>query len=132
MRRALWPEGSADEHEHQIERFFAGRALEPLAVLIAEDPGGQPLGFAELSIRAHAEGCSTDRVGYLEGWFVVPAARRRGVGRDLIAAAEGWARGQGCTELASDSQPENEISRAAHRAAGFDDVGLVRCYRKEL
>ena len=132
MRRALWPEGSADEHEREIEKFFAGRAREPLAVLIAEDSGGQPLGFAELSIRPYAEGCATDRIGYLEGWFVVPEARRRGVGRDLIAAAEVWARGEGCTELASDSQPDNEMSRAAHRAAGFDEVGLVRCYRKSL
>jgi aminoglycoside 6'-N-acetyltransferase I len=132
MRRELWPEGSADEHEQEIERFFAGGAREPLAVLIAEDSGGQPVGFAELSIRPHAEGCSNDRVGYLEGWFVRPAVRRRGVGRDLVAAAEGWARGQGCIELASDSQPDNEVSRAAHRAAGFDDVGLVRCYRKGL
>jgi uncharacterized protein (TIGR02246 family) len=49
-------------------------------VLLAEDAAGI-LGFAEVSIRPYAEGCSTDRVGYLEGWFVRPEARRRGVGR---------------------------------------------------
>ena len=132
MRRELWPQGSAGEHEEEIEAFFAGRRREPLAVLIAEDSGGQPLGFAELSIRPHAEGCRTDRVGYLEGWFVARQARRRGVGRALVEAAERWASGQGCTELASDSQPDDVRSRAAHLAAGFADVGLVRCYRKDL
>jgi len=37
-----------------------------------------------------------------------------------------------CTEFASDAHPDNEESAAAHRAAGFTDVGLVRCFRKEL
>jgi aminoglycoside 6'-N-acetyltransferase I len=71
-------------------------------------------------------------VAYLEGWFVVPEARRRGVGRALIAAAEQWGRSEGCREFASDAEPDNEISAAAHSALGFSDVGLVRCFRKDL
>ena len=132
MRQALWPEGSAAEHAGEIEAFLAGGAQEPLAVLIAEAASGNPVGFAELSIRRTAEGCRTDRVAYLEGWFVVPDARRRGIGRRLVEAAEDWARAQGCAELASDSEAGNEISQAAHRAAGFDEAALIRCYRKDL
>jgi aminoglycoside 6'-N-acetyltransferase I len=131
MRCALWPEGSEAEHRGEIDRFFARLLREPLAVLLAED-SGRVVGFAELSIRAYAEGCDTDRVAYLEGWFVDAEARRRGIGRALIEAAEAWARGEGCSELASDTQPSNEVSAAAHRALGFSDVGLVRCFRKEL
>ena len=89
-------------------------------------------GLAELSIRAYAEGCSSDRVAYVEGWFVVPQARGHGVGRALIAAAEEWGRSQGCRELASDAEPDNAVSAAAHRALGFSEVGLVRCFRKDL
>ena len=74
----------------------------------------------------------TDRVGYLEGWFVAPDARRRGTGRALVRAAEQWARLQGCAEFASDAEADNEESALAHRALGFDDVGLVRCFRKDL
>ena len=132
LRHALWPGHSAAEHRAEIDRFFAGDAREPLAVLLAEDGTGCPVGFAELSIRAYAEGCSTDGVAYLEGWFVVPNARGQGVGRALIEAAEQWGRAQGCRELASDAEPDNEVSAAAHRALGFDDVGLVRCFRKDL
>lgn len=131
LRRDLWPDSDA-AHREEIDRFFAGSTREPLAVLIAENGRGDPIGFAELSIRAYAEGCETDRVAYLEGWFVVPAARGRGVGRALISAAEEWGRSQGCSELASDAQPENVVSAAAHRALGFEDVGLVRCFRKAL
>jgi aminoglycoside 6'-N-acetyltransferase I len=132
LRHALWPEGSEAEHREEIARFFAGRARTPLAVLLAEDAAGHAIGFAELSIRAYAEGCRTDRVAYLEGWFVVPAARSRGVGRALIAAAEGWARAQGCAELASDAEADTKLGATAHRALGFTEVGLVRCFRKDL
>jgi aminoglycoside 6'-N-acetyltransferase I len=101
------------------------------AVLVAEGPSSL-LGFAEVSVRAYAEGCRTDRVGYLEGWFVEPDARQRGLGRQLVAAAEAWARSQGCVEFASDAEEANEPSAAAHRAVGFAEVGLIRCFRKDL
>lgn len=132
LRHALWPEGSEFEHREEIAHFLAGDAREPLAVLLAADESGCPIGLAELSIRAYAEGCRSDRVAYLEGWFVVPNARGRGVGRALIVAAEEWGRTQGCHEFASDAQPDNDVSAAAHRALGFADVGLVRCFRKDL
>jgi len=85
LRAALWPDVSAAEHGVEAERFLSGEAKEPQAVLVAESPGHGLVGFAEISIRAYAEGCSTDRVGYLEGWFVAPAARRRGTGRALAS-----------------------------------------------
>jgi len=92
LRCALWPHRSAAEHREEIDRFFAGQAAEPSAVLLAKDGAGGVLGLAELSIRPYAEGCTSDRVGYLEGWFVRPEARRLGVGRALVAAAEQRAR----------------------------------------
>jgi aminoglycoside 6'-N-acetyltransferase I len=131
MRGQLWPD-SRDTHARDIERFFAGQARDPLAVLIAKDETGRAVGFAELSIRSYAEGCSTDNVAFLEGWFVVPDARGRGLGRALVAACEEWARSQGCSEFASDAQPDNEASIAAHLALGFADEGLVRCFSKKL
>lgn len=130
MRRALWPQ-DAEEHAAEIERFFAGRAVEPLAVLVAEGEGGLA-GFVELSIRNIAEGCFSGRVAYLEGWYVEPAMRRRGVGRALLSAAEEWGRAQGCTELASDTELDNAASAAAHLALGFAEVEQIRCFRKTL
>jgi aminoglycoside 6'-N-acetyltransferase I len=132
MRHALWPEGSEAEHRTEIEEFLAGRSRAPLAVLLAEDEAGRVVGFAELSIRWCAEGCRTDRVAYLEGWYVVPDARRRHIGQALIAVAEDWGRAQGCSEFASDAHLDDDSSAAAHRAVGFTEVGLVRCFRKDL
>src|SRR2546427_12254564 len=100
LRHALWPEDSAAEHREEIDRFFAGDAREPLAVLLAEDGAGCPVGLVEVSIRAYAEGCSSDRVAYVEGWFVVPQARGDGGGRALIAAADGCGGCHGWRECA--------------------------------
>src|SRR4029079_5866182 len=120
MRKALWPEGEGKEqHAAEIAQYFAGFIREPLEVLIAVRETGGPAGFAELSIRSHAEDCITDRVAYLEGWYVEPSARRTGVGRALVGAAEEWARRQGCSEFGSDALIDNEVSARAHRALGF-------------
>ena len=62
----------------------------------------------------------------------MPNARGQDAGRALILAAEEWGRAQGCREFASDAEPDDEVSAAAHRALGFADVGLVRCFRKDL
>lgn len=132
MRCELFPEGDAAEHGAEIDAFFNGRLRDPAAVLIALDDAGEAVGFAELSIRPYAEDCETDRVGYLEGWYVAPHGRRRGVGRALVEAAFGWAAERGCTEFASDALIDNETSEAAHRAVGFVETEQIRCFKKVL
>lgn len=131
MREALWPDETGS-HAREIEDFLAGRLKNPLEVLLAVDTAGTPVGFVELSIRNYAEDCITDRVAYLEGWYVVPEARRRGVGAALVKASEDWARTQGCTEFGSDALLDNDVSAAAHRALGFDETVQIRCFRKNL
>ena len=132
LRQALWPDAVPGEHADAIARYFAGTLREPIMVLLAEDDPGRPIAFVELSLRAYAEGCQSDNVAYVEGWYVKPGSRGRGVGRTLIEAAEDWARRQGCTELASDAQLDNAASAAAHEALGFSEVGQIRCFRKVL
>lgn len=131
MREALWPDETGS-HAREIQEFLAGRLNMPLEVLFAVDEAGTPLGFVELSIRAYAEDCVTDRVAYLEGWYVVPGARRQRIGAALVKAAEDWGRAQGCTEFGSDALLDNDVSAAAHRALGFDETVQIRCFKKNL
>lgn len=132
MRVALWPEDSYQGHRREVDQFFDGRARTPLEVLLAIDESGSAVGFVELNIRAYAEDCVSDRVAYLEGWYVVPEARRHGVGRALVAAAEDWARSRQCTEFGSDAVLDNHISAAAHLALGFEETAQIRCFKKAL
>ena len=120
------------QHQEDIDRYFGGDRREPAEVLLALTANAAPAGFAELSIRNIVDGCLTDRVAYLEGWYVVPDLRRRGIGRALVHAAEQWATRRGCTEFGSDSEIDNDVSHAAHLRAGFQETGRVRTFRKEL
>lgn len=138
LRRQLWPEERESLLAEDTLRFFAepdrrGGML-PEAVVVAEDPenAADILGFAELSRRLYAEGCETSPVGFLEGWFVVASVRGRGIGRALVKAGEEWARSVGCKEFASDTLVDNIGSAAAHRALGFEEVEVIRCFRKDL
>lgn len=130
LRGLLWPDETG-AHEADVASFLAGRLPVPQAVLVAGRDGGV-VGFAELSLRAYAEGCQTSPVAYLEGWFVRADQRGKGIGRALLRAAEEWGRSQGCSEFASDTERENEVSGAVHRACEFEEVSSIRCFRKDL
>ena len=132
MRHALWPEGPIAEHAHEIDAFFRGGLPDLTAAFAAVGHDGTMVGFAELAERSFAEGCTSQSVAYLEGWYVASDVRGRGVGRALVQAAEAWARKRGHRELASDTELENETSAAAHLALGFEQVAVIRCFRKAL
>ena len=135
LRAALWPESSAEEHAEELSLILAGRppGRMPLVVLIAEAEDGTLAGFLEAGLRLHADGCNeAHAVGYMEGWYVTKKFRRCGIGAELLRAAEDWARGQGCVEIASDAQIENEVSQRAHEALGFDIASRSVNYRKRL
>lgn len=130
LRHALWPEAEAAELEREARSFVEGRAVPALtAVFIAED-GPAAIGFLELSVRPFADGCESMPVPHIEGWYVEPAARGRGIGRTLVGAAEDWARGRGFTELASDTEIQNEGSIRAHARCGFDETERLVKFRK--
>jgi aminoglycoside 6'-N-acetyltransferase I len=135
LRHALWPEGSAHEHEHDVGAILAGQwsATYPYVILVAEASEGHLVGFAEVTLRSRADGCDPSRpVGYLEGWFVAEEHRRRGIGAALLRAAEDWARAHGCVEMASDTWLANDASQRAHEALGFEVVDRCVNYRKKL
>ncbi|MCK6462006.1 MAG: GNAT family N-acetyltransferase [Planctomycetes bacterium] len=134
LRAALWPDASLAEHRDELARILEGRPLStlPLVAMVAECAGGIS-GFVEVGLRSHADGCDPGRpVGYVEGWFVEPAHRRKGVGRALLAAAEAWCREQGATEIASDTWIDNGGSQRAHEALGFQEVDRCVNYRKRI
>ena len=130
LRKMLW-DGSNDE-EHKAEMMDIYEHTETQLVLVAEVGGGRLGGFLEASIRPFVEDCHSEQVGYLEGWFVEPEFRRRGIGRALVREAENWARAHGSTEMASDAEIGNEMSLKAHRNLGYEETSRLVHLRKDL
>jgi len=135
MRVLLWPGGSFEEHFGELEDALSigMNGTLPMAVFVAESEDGRLTGFIEVGLRSHADGCDPSRpVGFVEGWFVREDHRHRGIGRDLMSAAEEWSRNQRCREMASDAPIENHASHSAHEALGFEVVDRCIHFRKPL
>jgi aminoglycoside 6'-N-acetyltransferase I len=135
LRAALWPESSAEEHGEELALILVGTfpRVMPLVILVAQTGDGTLAGFLEVGLRSSADGCNESRpVGYVEGWYVEENWRRKGVGAKLLRAAEEWARGQGCLEMASDTTIDNLVSQRVHEALGFEVAERSVLYRKTL
>jgi aminoglycoside 6'-N-acetyltransferase I len=135
MREAPWPKTPAGEHARELTDILEGKPVTtlPLIILVAEASDQGLAGFLEVDLRSHADGCNPSRpVGYVEGWYVAENHRHRGIGRRLLAAAEDWARSQGCVEMASDTWVDNDVSQCVHEALGYEVVDRCVHYRKTL
>ena len=131
MRLALWPDSAPEEEAEEMAVFLAGYPLpELMAAFVAERPEGGLCGLAEVSIHQSAPGCETERVGFLEAWYVDEDQRQSGLGRALVERVETWARAAGCREMASDTTPFYPLSPAAHAALGYEEV--ERYFKKVL
>jgi aminoglycoside 6'-N-acetyltransferase I len=135
MRALLWPDTSLEEQlkelDDTLDKQLSGTL--PVAILVSEDGNGALVGFLEVGLRSHADGCDPARpVGFVEGWFVHEGFRNQGIGRELMRSAEAWVRTQGCVEMASDALIENQSSQRAHEAMGFEVVDRCVHFRKKL
>jgi len=130
LRQALWPDTAEADQRPDMAAMVADP--ERYAVFFCRDDRGV-VGFAEASLRTdYVNGCLQSPVVFLEGIFVAPQARRRGVAAALIEAVGDWARGKGVRELASDALIDNLDSHAMHRAVGFSETDRVVYFRKEI
>jgi L-amino acid N-acyltransferase YncA len=125
---AIYNEGIADRQatfetrprrSHELAAWLA----DGLPFLVAQDAGGTVLGWARVSPysdrRVYRGVCE-------HGVYVARAARGRGIGRHLLAALCDAAQDAGMYKLTSRIFDTNAASIAAHRAAGFEIVGVQR------
>lgn len=124
----LWPDNEPEE----MEAEFAALLTKPdAAVFLEEDQTA--VGFAQCQLRRdYVEGTGSSPVGYLEGVFVRPEYRRRGMARALVNACQEWAHTMGCTEFASDCELDNSESIRFHLALGFLEANRIICFTKKI
>ena len=131
LRCAFWDGESEEEHYASLVKFTTTHA--PYFAFIANDEDGKAVGFAEISVRRdYVNGTQSSPVLYLEGIFVLPEYRSRGISGQICRAAEDWGRANGFREFASDSDIDNEVSIRAHLGLGFEETDRVVCFRKQI
>ena len=129
MRQGLWPDAPIEYLDYDLDDILADPDQ---AVFIASQADGKPVAFIETGLRSHVEGCETSPVGYIEAWYVDPHMRGQKLGREMMRAAEQWAREKGMSEMASDTWLENEISIVAHLKLGYSEAERLVHFVKRL
>jgi len=105
-----WVSHSADNAGRDDHAFFVAAAA------TAEGGEREIVGLVSVSEQAHFSGQLDAYVGEL---VVSPAWEHRGIGRRLMAAAEGWAAGRGLSFICLDTGAENGPARGLYASLGF-------------
>jgi GNAT superfamily N-acetyltransferase len=98
------------------------------AVFVA-DAEGELLGWVHVQ---EFLSLASDPAGLVTGLVVDPAARRRGLGRGLMAAAEGWARARGLGSLRLRARAQRTAAHEFYRRLGFELAKRQLQFTKEL
>jgi L-amino acid N-acyltransferase YncA len=125
---AIYNEGIAEreatfETRPRAAEEVAGWIAEGRPFVVAEDGDGAIAGFARVS--AYSDRCVYEGVGE-HGVYVSAATRGLGAGRALLVGLCEAAERAGYYKLTSRIFTSNASSRALHRAAGFEEVGIQR------
>jgi len=94
------------------------------AVFVAEREDGALVGRLSVARDSHPASAHVADLGLM----VAKDARRQGVGRALLDAAVGWARGAGVRKLELHVFPWNEAALALYDAFGFEREGYRRAH----
>ena len=99
------------------------------ALFAAEGEDGTLIGWAHVCARLLLIDTPS---AFVEGLVVDPAARRRGVGRALMAVAEAWAGERGLLVARLRSGATRDDAHAFYRALGYHDGKAALGFEKSL
>ncbi|MFI5933190.1 GNAT family N-acetyltransferase [Actinoplanes sp. NPDC051494] len=111
-----------------VARYHGRPASAPeVDAALADDPGDDLIALLVAFRGDTAVGCAGLRpaeppVGEITKMFVLPAARRTGVARRLLAAIEELALDRGLRTLRLDTRTDLVEARALYAAAGFTEI----------
>ena len=130
MTLFLWPDESESEIKKEVRDVLSSKRQ---AAFICRDDSGCDAGFIFVSVRReYVPGATVYPLGYVEGIFVKPTRRRKGVAQSLLSQGEKWAVEQGCRQMASDTWVWNDASRKFHTDVGFIEKETLVFYVKRI
>ncbi|CAA9355911.1 MAG: hypothetical protein AVDCRST_MAG11-3811 [uncultured Gemmatimonadaceae bacterium] len=110
----------------RARRLFASQLESAHETTFLAEEGGAAVGILRCVSSQGSPLLEPPGYCYVSSVYVVPAARRRGVLRALLARAERWALERGFPEIRLHSVAGHAGSNAAWDAMGFEVVELLR------
>lgn len=101
---------------NNVDRYHT-KSAQPEQAFIAEE-NGKRVGFVWVTLEI--SGNTGGKSGWLLDVFVEPTHRRKGIGKRLMAQAEGWARGYDVKEIWLNAGFFNEEAMALYRSYGYE------------
>ena len=113
-------EAMADRYlAHVLDRCAGGAGR----IFVSEEEGAV-VGFVGVLARVVPEPDEAQAYAYVSDLVVLPAYRRRGIGRALLERAEAYARGEGARVLRVGVLAKNEAAARLYRGLGFSDYTI--------
>jgi ribosomal protein S18 acetylase RimI-like enzyme len=102
-------------------QYFAGVIEDDSHPIWIAEVGKSPVAYLEAEVRSRPDNPFTTKlcVLYVHQLAVAEHARRLGVGRSLMLAAENTAPTLGCTEVRLDHRDFNEVAHRFYKALGY-------------
>ena len=120
-----YPVGTAE----LAARAEAVRARGSAEILVATDEADQPIGWIQVGRHATLEASD---LAVINGLVVDETARGRGIGADLVAAAEAWARSNGATSIMVRSRSTRTRAHRFYEGIGYTEVKRSHVFEKPL
>jgi GNAT superfamily N-acetyltransferase len=125
LYRELRPNAAARAHE-----LYRSQILSPYETIFVAVRGRTVIGLMRCVETAASPVLMPERYCYVSSVYVVPAERKKGVLRALLAAADKWCHDREITEMRLNNSTTSPTARASWSALGFEIVEEVR--RREL
>src|SRR5437868_14023861 len=109
-------------------RIKALHRLTDRAVYVACESGAV-VGWIDVGIVSHLQ---SEACGEIGGLVVSSELRRRGIGRQLIATAEQWARDRGITSMLVRSRISREAAHRFYYREGYEKTKTSAVFMKRL
>jgi len=129
MREEIYSALTDEYNEIEMEQIHASGAWYCYFLTNEENV---VLGLVEISSRNIVDGCLSSPVAYLEGLYLKPPYRGKGVGKGAIRLIMEWCRDRGFSELATDTELANVKAQSFYNSVGFQETDRVVEYRIEV
>lgn len=117
MSLKLWTDFDKSKLEELLRQSSESKKTK---IIIAKNLAKKEVGFSIFSIKTdYVEGADKSPTGYLEGIYVKPENRKKGIAKEFIELGEKWCKENGCTQIGSDTWLTDKESREFHKKIGF-------------